>query len=648
MQPTRDTPEKRSRAAPRRAWLTAAAVAVIAVLACAGAGIAVYPLWYSDVVYPGVAMADIPLGGLTRDEARARIEGAVDAFGRRGIRLEGFGHAVDLSPMVTALADLDLTYDLVQYDSEAMAQEAFAVGRRAALSGARAYVVNALTAVGARLFPVRLPARYRMDDVQVLAVIGSEFGRFESPAQDARLVMDGTGAPEITPERPGERIDIARVYADLARALAQLSSEPVTLALAADVPQVTAVRARALIPAASAALARTPLRVRLPQEIIDALIKERRWSASPHAPAYLDASREIVASWLTAAPDARAGARLAFAPDLVAEFLAPLAEFVNRPALDAKFEVKGGKVSEFQGSRDGRELDADASIAHMEDALLVRGVPEAFLVLKELKAKIQTAEVNTLGIKELLGVGTSNFSGSPQNRRHNIGVGVAAVNGTLIPPGEEFSLLHTLGDIDAAAGYLPELVIKGNRTVPEYGGGLCQIGTTVFRAALSSGMPITQRQNHSYRVRYYEPAGTDATIYNPSPDFRFLNDTGSYMLFRARVEGDDAVFELWGTSDGRTTTTTSPVIYNIIAPPPTKLIETTDLKPGEKRCTESAHSGADARFMYTVAYADGRVVEKEFKSHDRPWQAVFLIGVETIKDAGSAAPAQPDAGGGGA
>ena len=647
MQSPRDTLEKRARA-PHRAWLTAAAIAVIAVLVCAGAGVAVYPLWYADAVYPGVAVADIPLGGLTRDEARARIEGAVDAFARRGIRLEGFGHAVDLSPMVTALADLDLTYDLVQYDSEAMAQEAFAVGRRAASPGARASAVNALPAVSPRFSPVRLPARYRMDDAQILAIVDSEFGRFESPAQDARLAIDGTGAPAIVPERPGERIDTARAYAALARVLAQLSSEPVRLALAADVPQVTAAQVRTLVPAASAALARVPLRVRLPREIIDALTKERGWDASRRIPAYLDASREIVASWLTAVPDARAGARLALAPSLVTEFLAPLAESVNRPALDAKFEVKGGKVSEFQGSRDGRELDADASIARMEDALLARGASEAFLVLKELKAKIQTAEVNTLGIKELLGVGTSNFSGSPQNRRHNIGVGAAAVNGTLIPPGEEFSLLQTLGDIDAAAGYLPELVIKGNRTVPEYGGGLCQIGTTVFRAALSSGVPITQRQNHSYRVRYYEPAGTDATIYNPSPDFRFLNDTGSYMLFRARVEGDDAVFELWGTSDGRTATTTSPVIYNIVAPPPTKLIETTDLKPVEKRCTESAHSGADARFMYTVAYADGRVVEKEFKSHYRPWQAVCLIGVETIKDAGSAAPAQPDAGGGGA
>src|SRR3989338_5809539 len=195
MQPTRDTPEKRSRAAPRRAWLTAAAVAVIAVLACAGAGVAVYPLWYADAVYPGVAVSNIPLGGLTRDEARARIEGAVDAFARRGIRLEGFGHAVDLSPMVTALADLDLTYDLVQYDSEAMAQEAFAVGRRAASPGARAHAVNALTAVSARFSPVRLPARYRMDDAQILAIVDSEFGRFESPAQDARLPIYRTSPP---------------------------------------------------------------------------------------------------------------------------------------------------------------------------------------------------------------------------------------------------------------------------------------------------------------------------------------------------------------------------------------------------------------------------------------------------------------------
>jgi hypothetical protein len=80
-------------------------------------------------------------------------------------------------------------------------------------------------------------------------------------------------------------------------------------------------------------------------------------------------------------------------------------------------------------------------------------------------------------------IGTSNFKGSPVNRRHNIAVGAASVNGTLIAPGEEFSLLKTLGDIDAAAGYKPELVIKGGKTLPEFGGGLCQIGTTAFRAA---------------------------------------------------------------------------------------------------------------------------------------------------------------------
>ena len=82
------------------------------------------------------------------------------------------------------------------------------------------------------------------------------------------------------------------------------------------------------------------------------------------------------------------------------------------------------------------------------------------------------------------------------------------------------------------AGYLPELVIKGDEIKPEIAGGLCQVGTTMFRAAMNSGLKITERQNHSLVVSYYNDLsngnpGTDATIYDPHPDFRFLNDTGN-------------------------------------------------------------------------------------------------------------------------
>jgi vancomycin resistance protein YoaR len=174
------------------------------------------------------------------------------------------------------------------------------------------------------------------------------------------------------------------------------------------------------------------------------------------------------------------------------------------------------------------------------------------------------------------------------------------------------------------------MTIMGNKTVPQDGGGLCQIGTTMFRAALASGFPITARQAHSYRVMYYEPAGTDATIYQPWPDLRFVNDSPNYILIQTHVSGNDLYFDFWGTKDGRVVEQTDPTIYNIVKPEPTKTVETLSLKPGEKKCTERAHNGADAFFDYKVTYPDGTIKEKRFKSHYVPWREVCLIGVAQL------------------
>jgi len=188
--------------------------------------------------------------------------------------------------------------------------------------------------------------------------------------------------------------------------------------------------------------------------------------------------------------------------------------------------------------------------------------------------------------------------------------------------------LEAIGNVDAEAGYKEELVIKGDRTVPEFGGGLCQIATTVFRATLDAGLPVLVRQNHSYRVPYYEPPiGIDATIYSPNPDFKFSNDTPGAILIQARIEGDNLIFEFWGTKDGRVIERTDPVVTNIVQPPAAKTIETEDLPVGVKKCTERAHAGADASFTYTVTYTDGRKETKVFRSHYRAWQEVCAIGV---------------------
>jgi vancomycin resistance protein YoaR len=105
-----------------------------------------------------------------------------------------------------------------------------------------------------------------------------------------------------------------------------------------------------------------------------------------------------------------------------------------------------------------------------------------------------------------------------------------------------------------------ELVNKKNTTVPEFGGGICQVSTTMFRVALNTGLKITERHNHAYPVSYYNPPGLDATIYIPSPDLKFVNDTKNHILIQSRIEGTKLFFDFYGNPDGRQVELIGPTI----------------------------------------------------------------------------------------
>lgn len=186
-------------------------------------------------------------------------------------------------------------------------------------------------------------------------------------------------------------------------------------------------------------------------------------------------------------------------------------------------------------------------------------VPEEIIAPK-LNSDATQEELQKYGIDKLIGQGVSNFKGSPKNRISNIKTGASKFNGVLIGPGEEFSFIEALGAVDASTGYLPELVIKPNETVPEYGGGLCQVSTTMFRAALNAGLKITSRTNHAYAVQYYSPTGLDATVYVPKPDLMFMNDTPNYIFVKTRIEGVQLFFDFFGASDGRQTKIVGPKV----------------------------------------------------------------------------------------
>ncbi len=317
-------------------------------------------------------------------------------------------------------------------------------------------------------------------------------------------------------------------------------------------------------------------------------------------------------------------------------FVAPSLE--SEPE-DARFRVSSdGKVEEFQESKLGRSIDVDRIISmlnqFMHDGLDSNvSVTSTFTIpLLITEPQIKTSDVNNLGITHILGVGISNFKGSPANRVHNIQSALKKLNGILIKPGEEFSAIRFTEPYTLESGYLPEKVIKGDKITPEIGGGLCQIGTTLFRMAMNSGLEITERRNHSLVVSYYnDPSnnlpGTDATIYDPSPDFKFKNDTANYVLIQAsaNVETGELKFVLWGSKDGRKGSYSKPVVSRWISPGEPKIIETENLPPGVKEC-QNAFRGANASFTYTRVLPDGTEEKTLFESYYRPLPQICLIG----------------------
>jgi len=289
--------------------------------------------------------------------------------------------------------------------------------------------------------------------------------------------------------------------------------------------------------------------------------------------------------------------------------------------------------------RSGRTVNEAKAVDNIVQELKRRRISTVHVESIELPVKITksmgTIPDNIYGISELIGKATTPFTGSPKNRVSNIENGIKFLTGILIQPGEGFSTLDALGEVDDTTGYLPELVIKGDETIPEFGGGLCQVSTTLFRAVLNAGLPVSERQNHSYRVSYYEynedgnyiGPGLDATIYNPNPDLKFKNDTDSTILIYGYVEGDKATFELYGTKDGRTVEIEGPETLTVIPAGNPIYIDTNALAKGSVRKIETAHSGGSVIATYKVTYPDGTIREQEFKSWYKKWPAKYLVGI---------------------
>lgn len=326
-----------------------------------------------------------------------------------------------------------------------------------------------------------------------------------------------------------------------------------------------------------------------------------------------------------------------YSSEVLTKAVQPLIDKAKVDPIDALFNFENGKVKAFRPSANGQQVDVpllQQIITSKIPLLLMIRRKDTFTIpipITILKPKITTEGANNLGIKELIGVGTSLFGHSIAGRIYNVTLASSRINGVLVAPGEEFSFDKAVGDVSALTGYQQAYVIVNGKTVLGDGGGLCQVSTTLFRAILNAGLQVTERHAHAYRVGYYEedsPPGIDATVYVPTVDLKFKNDTGYSILIQEVIDPVTLrlTFYLYGTKDGRDVSMTTPMVTNSIPALPTIFTDDPTLPVGTLKQTDFAAEGATASFHRNVKQNNKTIIDETYTSVYQPWAAAYLRG----------------------
>lgn len=570
-----------------------------------------YQLMYAGKIFPGVSVAGVDLSGLTRDEAAVKLSQTL-SYPINGKILFRDGEKV----WVASPAQLGMVFD-----PSSSAVTAYRLGRSGGLFGALSGQIHARGA------GVNVPPVIIFDQrvaYQYLSQIGAQV---DQPVAEASLHLEGTNVVAV-PGQVGRELKIDATMIFLGAQLQTFSDGEVQLVIQEVQPQILDVSAQA--DAARLVLSQ-PLTLVIP-------------NATTGDPGPYIYDVQVLAGLLgveRVQNGDQAGVHVVLNKTGLRDLLAPVKEQVDRASSDAKFIFNDDtrRLDLMEDSKVGRQMDMDASITAINDALL-RGEHTVNLAINEEQPKVAgSATAEQLGITQLLYAETSYFFGSSVERIQNIEAAAARFHGVLVAPGETFSMGETMGDVSLENGFAEALIIYGGRTIKGVGGGVCQVSTTLFRAVFNAGFPVNERYSHAYRVSYYERtaggsidprlAGLDATVYFPLVDFKFTNDSPYWILMETYVGSGSLTWKLYSTSDGRSVTwdTTGPV--NVVRAPDPKFEENGELKKNEMKQVDYAANGADVTVTRTV-YKNGSVYFQDtFVTHYEPWQAICEYGPDS-------------------
>lgn len=298
---------------------------------------------------------------------------------------------------------------------------------------------------------------------------------------------------------------------------------------------------------------------------------------------------------------------------------------------DARFEqIAPGKWVVVQ--RNGIQIDMNLTKVRLRSALLNRqnqAVPVAIQQGADIAPSRTLHFFKTRGITTFYATGASNYFGSSKERVTNIKVGAQNFVDRLVDK-KIFSFNQMVGPINQKSGYVAGLVIVGDKTASGVGGGICQVSTTVFRALFGAGLPIKERHNHSYQVRYYKPQGLDATIYQPANDLKFHNDTGGPLWFQAMIDPENAnlMISVFGKTRDYEVLIEQPRELSSKPPPPNQNIYDNTLEVGKQIQVEWAAKGGVIEVIRKLVRGREVIRRDVLTSQYRAWPNKFRIGTK--------------------
>ena len=591
--PTYDSPRTRGRSRPMRLVLAGAAgaallLALVALTIYAGS---------SQKLATGTTVAGVDVGGMTRAQATARLDSLFDRVSAR--------------PVTFAAAGRRFRYAANQLAVEPNWSRAVA---RAGRSGAGFGPIRGLRRLRARLFGVDVSPPLSVSAGALAYALDGIERRVNSEPRSAALVRVGLRV-HVVPGQTSRRLARDGAAATIVAALGSLdrSSTPTVLPVRVVAPPVTASMLAGQERRAKLALS-APVYLRSPSRSFR--IPPRRIATLLDFPS--NGSR-----------------KLAFAGPQADRYFQALSARVGHPAVDATFDAFGSHVAVVP-ARDGIELNVPVTARALLLAALRPTNRVATVAVARSTPTVTTADARAMGIDTRM-AGYKTFYTGTADRITNLKLGVEALDGTLVPPGGTFSLNQAIGERTAARGFKSAPVIVGTEYKEEVGGGTSQVATTVFNAAWEAGLRITERHPHSLYISRYQ-LGRDATVYWPSLDLKFQNDTKSWVLVKGLAESDGIHVVIYGGEHRRVVSSAEPLV--VTGRVPVKVIKDPTLPKGQRVIDQEGTAPSTTSATRRIYGPDGKLIRSE------TWTTSYegetrIVRVGTKEPTAKAKPAAP-------